>query len=57
MRGYKGYFRPLEVLLRELPTAMRSAGAAERLRQRPGHQGLIHRPRTGADGLVYKSLP
>ena len=36
---------------------MRGVGAAERLRQRPGNQGLIHRPHTGGDGLVYESSP
>jgi hypothetical protein len=39
---------------------MRGVGAAERLRQRPGNQDLnhlIHRPRTGGDGLVYESSP
>ena len=44
---------------RILPATMRGAGVAERLRQRPGDQVLIHhdRPRTGGDGLVFESLP
>jgi hypothetical protein len=36
-------------------SCMRSVGAAERLR--PADQGLIRRPHTGGDGLVYKSSP
>ncbi len=40
---------------RQHAACMRGVGAAERLRQRPGDQDPIHRPRTGGDGLVYES--